>query len=467
MLRFNQPSFPLLLVVALVACSKGTAERGGIAEPETRVEVDPRTLPDTMIFEDTPVGRHGRLSVEGSYLVDEQGDPIQLRGISSMWLNWEKSGYALSYAAMQWMRDQWGITLFRAAMGVMDGERAPAAGGYLTSPATMENQVDQIVQNATELGVYVLIDWHDHFAQDSTEEAKEFFQRKAAQHKDNPSVIYEVFNEPVPRVWGTDDTFSWEDDFKPYHEELVETIREQDPEGVIILGTPFWSQNVDEAAADPVEGDNLMYTLHFYSCTHDEWLREKAQAAVDSGLPIFVTEWGATDASGGVDDQTVCDEEADRWHDFMNANYISWAAWKLDDCDNEASCILQPGASRAGGWDDEWLQGHGPYVVDKLLSPLPDGESPRPVLNDVDAGLGGADGGEPVLDAATHTTPDSGGNGSGTEQAEDPATDAGSADAAPLNGAEDPPTEAGVSVEKPAQDGGARAEPDAALVKTP
>ena len=46
---------------------------------------------------------------------------------------------------------------------------------------------------------------------------------------------------------------------------------------------------------------------------------------------MFVTEWGATHADGGVDG-IVCEYEAGLWHDWMDERNISSAAWKLDAC---------------------------------------------------------------------------------------------------------------------------------------
>jgi aryl-phospho-beta-D-glucosidase BglC (GH1 family) len=442
-----------ILLAASWGCGKGSAEREDTSLDPPASQPDPSTLPDTMPFEDTPVGKNGHLHVEGTQLVNEDGEPIQLRGVSSMWLNWESAGYATNYGALQWMRDNWGVSLIRAAMGVSTAEREPAQGGYLTSATSMENTVERIVNNATDLGVYVLIDWHDHFAQDNVEESKDFFRRMAAQYEDNPSVIYEIFNEPMPGAFGPaggGERFGWAEDFKPYHEAVIAEIRKEDEDGVIVLGTPFWSQNVDEAAADPVEGDNLMYTVHFYSCTHDAWLRDKAQTALDAGLAIFVTEWGATDAEGGVNDLTVCDDEADRWHDFMNRNGISWAAWKLDDC-SEASCLLSSGAPRAGGWDD-YLQGHGPYVVEKLTAPE---WTPDLLGGGQDVAAAGDSGVAAAVDAGT-----AGGSGpdAGSERADAsrPPTDAaveGDVDAAVPH---DAPREAGSSASRDAGDAEAK-----------
>src|SRR5690606_22385574 len=120
------------------------------------------------------------------------------------------------------------------------------------------------------------------------------------------------------------------DDLKPYHEGVLAAIRERDPDNIAILGTPFWSQQVNQAALDPVAGDQLMYTVHFYSCDHTAVIRRQAEMAADAGLAIFVTEWGATLANGGTNGQgEVCTAEAELWHDFMDSRQISWTAWKL------------------------------------------------------------------------------------------------------------------------------------------
>ena len=54
------------------------------------------------------------------------------------------------------------------------------------------------------------------------------------------------------------------------------------------------SQRVDLIAEDPITTfPNIAYTLHFYTVYHQEWLRERATAAINNGIPIFVTEWGS------------------------------------------------------------------------------------------------------------------------------------------------------------------------------
>jgi len=297
-----------------------------------------------------PVELHGQLRVEAGALVDAAGDPVQLKGASSMWLNWETSGYAENLDALLWLRDRWHLQVIRAAMGV------DAGGAYLANPGKARLQVDNVVKNAVTAGVYVIVDWHDHTAHEHRAEAEQFFAAIAEDYGDLPNLIYEPYNEP--------EQVDWVSDVKPYHEAIVETIRARDPDNLIILGTPNWSQYVDEAAASPVAGDNLLYTLHFYACSHAEWLRDRGDQALASGIGLFVTEWGATAADGGLDG-VVCLDEARTWLDWIDQHGLSWTAWKLDNC-SDASCYFTSSAPVSGGWTADQLQGHGPFVRERM-----------------------------------------------------------------------------------------------------
>lgn len=307
----------------------------------------------------TPVERHGQLKVEGGKLVDKSGNPVQLKGPSSMWLNWEAKKFAEDKQGLQYLRDNWNASLVRAAMGIdttdtMDND-------YLRAPDIAKGQVNQIVQNAIDLGMYVIIDWHDGKAETRTEAAKTFFTEMATKWGSYPNVIYETFNEPTRQDWTTV--------LKPYHEAVIEAIRAVDKDNIIVLGTPNWSQFVDVAAENPVTtSTNLMYTLHFYSCTHDVKIRDLGAAALAKGLPIFVTEWGATHADGGTPkNPALCLEEAQLWHDWMNENKISWAAWKWDQC-ADTTCYFKPDetVTTTGPWTDDVLYGHTPFVRDRM-----------------------------------------------------------------------------------------------------
>jgi len=328
-----------------------------------KVPPDPTAAP-----QGSPVAIHGQLQVVGGQLLDHAGAPIQLKGVSSMWLNWETTPFAESQQGLTFMRDNWKLSVIRAAMGTDRG-----VGGYLANPTGMQTKVEEIVQHAIDLGVYVLVDWHTEEAVVQQAEAVAFFSTMATKYGAYPNVIWEPYNEPNPYTWAQ---------IKPYHEAVVAAIRAVDPDNLIVLGTPNWSQNVDQAALDPVVGTNLLYTLHFYSCTHTQPYRDKGDLAIAAGLPIFVTEFGATYSDGGLagkDHDYVCEDEANLWFAWMAQNNISGVAWKLDAC-SDASCILGSNAPLNGPWPDSVLStdaggavlgggirgGHGVFVVNWL-----------------------------------------------------------------------------------------------------
>lgn len=299
----------------------------------------------------SPVARHGHLRVEGATLVDQSGEPVQLKGVSSMWTNWDAYGFADNRQALEHMRDAWDLSVFRVAMGVEE------TGGYLGNPSGQRRKVERAIANALELGVYLIVDWHAHEAQLEPDAARGFFDELAAEYGEHPNLIWEPFNEPLQ--------VDWSRDLKPYHVSLIETIRQRDPDNLILLGTPQWSQLVDRAAADPIGGRNLLYVMHFYACTHTSWLRDLADEALGAGAGLFVSEFGGTHADGGTDG-VVCDGETNTWFDWMDDNGVSGVAWKLDSCGRDSSCLLTPSAPRNGPWEDEHLHGHAPLVVDWL-----------------------------------------------------------------------------------------------------
>ena len=295
-------------------------------------------------------------------MVDESGNPVQLRGVSTQWLNWEQS-YSTNASGLQFMRDEWELDVLRIANGVENNN------GYAIEsvrPARLE-MVRGIIENAIDLGVYVLVDWHTH-EEGHLDLAKEFFTTIATEYGDTPNVIYETFNEPIGPFGATEQAY-WDETLKPYHEELVASIRQVDPDNLIVLGTPQWSQGVHRAANNPLMGENLLYTVHFYSCTHGSWLIDRVRAAHAAGLALFATEWGSTHADGGTKDNPMpCLEEARVWHEALDEMSISSTAWKLTS-DGDASAILRGNPPAAGGWTDAQLSEHGALVRELLQAP--------------------------------------------------------------------------------------------------
>ncbi len=316
-------------------------------------------------YAETPVGRHGKLSVQkvddyaAPIMVDQNGVPTQLRGASTHGMHWFPQ--YVNQNAFQTLRDDWGINMVRLVCYPRDG----GSVGYLTGGDSTKQQLDTLIQNgvdyATKLGMYALVDWHVHAynPNEYLKEAKIFFTKYATMYKDHDNVLYEICNEPTGTNWYSGNG----KDLYTYCSEVIKTIRAIDPDAIIICGTNTWSQDVDQVAAKPMKAlgyENIMYTFHFYSATHKENLMEKVRLATKDGTPIFVTEFGICSADGNGSYDA---ENADRWIALLDELNISFACWSYSNC-NEKSAYFKSSCSNVGGdWTADDLTTTGKWLI--------------------------------------------------------------------------------------------------------
>ena len=311
----------------------------------TGTPIDPDWKPE----EGTPYGNHGKLTVSGTKIIDANGKEYQLMGVSTHGLQWFPE--YVNRETFKTIRDEWGANVIRLAMYTDEN-------GYCVGGSSVKEKLKTVVKNgvqyATELGMYVIIDWHilhDLTPMKYADEAEAFFREMTAEFGSYGNVIYEICNEPNG---GTD----WPE-IKKYAERIIPVIRSNAKDAIIIIGTPTWSQDVDRAAADPVKGTNLMYALHFYAGTHKDNLRSKMVAAIKAGLPVFVSEYGITDASGNG----RCDiEEANKWVAVMDQYKVSYICWNLAN-KNESSSLIKNGVKKLSGFNEEDLSVEGNWLV--------------------------------------------------------------------------------------------------------
>jgi len=285
----------------------------------------------------SPVAINGKLQVNGTQLSNQNGEAIMLRGASFGWHNLWPRFY--NKKAVAWLAADWKCNVVRASMGVgLDDS-------YLENPEYALKCMTSVIDGAIKRGIYVIIDFHSHKIH--TEEAKTFFTLMAKKYGNNPNVIYEIFNEP--------DYYTWPE-VKAYSEELIKTIRAIDADNIILVGSPHWDQDIHLVAEDPIKGQtNLMYTMHFYAGTHKQWLRDRTDAAMAKGIPIFVSECAGMEATG---DGPVDKVEWKSFLDWMEARKISWVVWSVSD-KNETCSMLLPRASAEGNWTDDLIKSWG------------------------------------------------------------------------------------------------------------
>ena len=284
----------------------------------------------------TPVKKNGRLSVKGTRLVNSQGKAVVLKGVSTHGINWFPQ--YVNKAAFKTLRDNWGVNCIRLAM-YTEEYNGYCSGG---NQAELRKLINNGVKYATELGMYVIIDWHilsDGNPVKNKKQAMSFFKYMAKKYKNQNNIFYEICNEPNG---GT----SW-NMIKSYASSVIKTIRKYDKKNIILVGTPTWSQDVDVAADSPIKGySNIMYTFHFYTATHGDSYRQKVQAAIQKGLPVFVSEFGISESSGNG---RIDKNEANKWMQFLKKNKISYVCWSL--CNKNESCsLLKSSCNRTGNF---------------------------------------------------------------------------------------------------------------------
>ena len=333
--------------------SESTTAPEQTSVPETveaqPAETEPPSSEALSVDASTPFGQHGALHVENGKLTDADGNTVQLYGMSTHGIAWFPQ--YINYDSFRTLRDDWNTNCIRLAMYTAE------YGGYCAGGD--KEQLKQLVRDgvsyATELGMYVIVDWHilsDCDPNQNKDEAIAFFREMSEAFADNDNVLYEICNEPNS---GT----SW-DSIKSYAEEVIPVIRAQKPDAVILVGTPTWSQEIDKAAASPLDDSNVMYTLHFYAGTHKDDLRNRLETCVQNGLPVFVSEFGMCDASGNGANDFV---STTKWLDLLNKYQISFCCWNLANKD-ESSSVFKASSTALSDWTDDDFNESGRWIRD-------------------------------------------------------------------------------------------------------
>lgn len=300
---------------------------------------------------------HGALHVNNKgKLCDHNGEIVTLHGYSTHSINIYDE--YVNRPFLEYMRDEWKIDVIRLAM-YTDDQNGYCVSGDENKAHLME-VIDRGVKAATELGLYVIIDWHilsDPNPNIHADQAIDFFDKVSSKYSSYGNIIYEICNEPNSGC-------SW-DDIRSYSERVIPVIRKNDPYSVILVGTPNWSQRLDEAVARPITtDDNIMYVLHFYADTHRDDLRNICQNALNSDLPIFVSEFGTCAADGNGGHNAA---EADKWIELLDKNDISYVMWNISN-KNETSAMIMPECdNHTGPYDDSQLRESAKWYRNKLL----------------------------------------------------------------------------------------------------
>lgn len=294
---------------------------------------------------------HGKLSVDGPDLVDKDGEKFQLYGLSTHGLQWY--GHVVSFETFKALQVEFGLNVIRLALytdenGYCDGSE--------TKKAQMLADLEEGIEAATRLGLYVIIDWHMVGAENAKDknplyylkESKEFFSMISEKYKDYDNIIYEIMNEPNgPTTWS---------DCKYYAEQVIPCIR-KNTDAIVLVGNPHWTADLNSVMSNPLKGfDNIMYTYHFYAASHP--FSSQVTSAYNKGFPVFISEFGMMDSSG---DGALNTNAGEFWISKLDAMNISYVAWNISSSRGSAS-IFKYGAYDYTDVSDGNLKEWGVYL---------------------------------------------------------------------------------------------------------
>ena len=105
----------------------------------------------------SPISEHGQLSLKGFDVVDKNGQPYVLRGMSFFWDDWGFEKF-FTEGAVKTIANDWGGNVVRTPIHALDESRAKAMIDY-----------------AFNAGIYIIVDYHSHCAHKNASSAQSFF----------------------------------------------------------------------------------------------------------------------------------------------------------------------------------------------------------------------------------------------------------------------------------------------------
>lgn len=278
-----------------------------------------------------PVSQYGQLmagavdgkgAIYGSCKGIAAGEEVQVRGMSLYWSLLPQATMYYSDAGISAMVRDMKVELVRAAIGTM--ENWGGTLGFIDDPDAQRELIDATVMAAVKNDIYVIIDWHSHTATNQQEEAVAFFTEMAQKYGQFNNVIFEVFNEPTNQPWT---------EIKAYAETVIAAIRLYS-DNLVLVGNPTWDQSPNKAIGNEVEdpAHNVAYTFHYYANSHTiAGQGRNAERAINAGLSVFVSEWGAGKADGKGKPIIKYNDDWQDWMDKYKLSSANWSASQINE----------------------------------------------------------------------------------------------------------------------------------------
>jgi endoglucanase len=207
--------------------------------------------------------------------------------------------------------------------------------------------LDDGVKWATELGMYVIIDWHSignlrtemyqaDMYETTQKETFEFWRTMAQHFKGNTTVAFlELFNEPTIQN-GQLGTCSWTQ-WKTLNEEMIGIIRAHDNDAIPLVAGFNWAYDLTPIKENPINAAGIAYVSHPYPMKRggkpweDKWTADWGFVA--EKYPLLLTEIGfCGPEEQGAHVPVISDESyGDAITKYTADRGISWVGWVFDN----------------------------------------------------------------------------------------------------------------------------------------
>jgi hypothetical protein len=304
-----------------------------------------------------PSGGFG-IKVAGSEFTDLSGNVLQLQGENVSGLEglspdmWD-GFYNTAVATWTSIKTAWGINIVRLPINEYDWR----ANSLSRRGHAYRTIIEATVANITASGLYVVIDLHwaapNAYTSSAcgsapgcadgqpgylnTDNSPGFWTSVAMTFKNNPAVLFELFNEPFAdnaSKWDSGrldlllngGTFTFWDQVSGQgnpvntgvsfqvagHQQLVTAIRNTGATNVILYSCPVWdgaaSQSLPVRPTDPL--GQLAATVHYATGSNGDYSK-----ILNANIPILITEYYSLASKGGYS-----------WARSSHIGYVMWGA---------------------------------------------------------------------------------------------------------------------------------------------
>jgi hypothetical protein len=280
-----------------------------------------------------------RLRVNGPYI--EYGDdgnfsPVSLRG-----LNVGDLYHFKEYSA--------GLPDFTRISGNLNANCVRIAvhpNFWINNREAVLQDLKENVRKALNANLFVVIDYHTigfpngYVAPSSGPTAyssnfntvKDFWDTVSKEITDG-RVLFELWNEPIYQNndYNPDTGSKWAE-LKPYFEEIIQIIRNNENANVVLVTGNYWAYELRGIKNNLITDSNTAYTWHIYGGHSDndpvKWTERLDE--LYAIRPVFVTEWGYSIVTGALHYATPGTFANKFVRDFLDEKGLHSTAWGYD-----------------------------------------------------------------------------------------------------------------------------------------